>query len=89
MECQARFKALQDLFAELVSGAIMQLLNGFALTVWSLIGEGFTDELRIKRDSLLDQAERALPATSPICQKLREAKQLDPDFWAILPFNYK
>ena len=89
VECQARFKALQDLYAELGSGAIMQLLNGFALTVWSLVGEGFTDELRIKRDSLLAQAKRTLPATIPICQKLREAKQPDPDFWAILPFNYK
>ena len=88
-ECRARFEALHSLYAELGSGAIMELLKAFALTVQMILETDFPDELRLERNSLLDEAAKFLPATEPICQKLREAKQLTPDFWKLLPFNYK
>ena len=76
-------------YLQLGSGAIMQLLKAFALTVQMILEKASPEELRIERNSLLDRAAKFLPATEPICQKLREANRLDSDFWKLLPFNYK
>ena len=89
VECRARFEAMHSLYAELGSGAIMQLLKAFALTVQMILETDSLDELRLERNSLLDQAVKFLPAAGLISQKLRGAKQLDPNFWKLLPFNYK
>ena len=82
-----RVAALLEFYTELGGGAIMQLLNAFALTAFSLleIGNGYGVEL----ENLLNEVEKKLPAAAPVCQHLRTAEHPDSAFWSLLPFNYK